>query len=327
MPRKKLTTEAARPPSEQHEVLRTASTLPRALDRQTGLLRAMARGAYDLQRLRMQTGHRVVTNFKVKLGQSPGTSEQELDKEAKEVLKALRASFATITDALIKGPRSKHRFTGDGVISSSAEYALVEHYLSLEKREQEHFDRLKEIVADFPLWQGFLKDVSGVGPAMASVLMSEIDLSRATYASSIWRYAGLDVAPDGKGRSRRKEHLVKARYQNRDGEWAERNAITYNPFLKTKVLGVLAGSFLKQGERSPYATLYHQYKHRLENEEPYKSSTKMHRHRMALRYMVKRFLADYYEQGRAILGLPVHRPYAEAKLGVSHSAPRREASG
>ena len=43
---------------------------------------------------------------------------------------------------------------------------------------------------------------------MAGVLISEFDIHRARYPSSMWKYAGLDVARDGRGRSRKAEHLV-----------------------------------------------------------------------------------------------------------------------
>jgi len=72
---------------------------------------------------------------------------------------------------------------------------------------------------------------------MAGVLISEIDIHKSRYPSSLWRYAGLDVAEDGKGRSRHKEHLVPIEYVDKDGNPAVRQGITYNPFLKTKLMG------------------------------------------------------------------------------------------
>ena len=50
-------------------------------------LRVMVRGAYDLQKLRIQMGNRIVGNFKAKLGQAPGESEDDaLDAEGKKIL-------------------------------------------------------------------------------------------------------------------------------------------------------------------------------------------------------------------------------------------------
>ena len=60
-------------------------------DRHT--LRVLVRGGYDLQKLRIMMGNRIVGNFKAKLGQEPSTKEDEMDAEAKKLLKQLRASY------------------------------------------------------------------------------------------------------------------------------------------------------------------------------------------------------------------------------------------
>lgn len=49
------------------------------------------------------------------------------------------------------------------------------------------------------------------------------------------------------GRSRKEHALVNRVYMNKDGEEATRKSITFNPFLKTKLIGVLGGSLLKVG--------------------------------------------------------------------------------
>ena len=63
-------------------------------------IKTMVRGFYDLQKLRMQMGNRVVGNFKAKLGQEPGESEDELSPDAKLILNNLRASYRRITDGV-----------------------------------------------------------------------------------------------------------------------------------------------------------------------------------------------------------------------------------
>jgi len=279
-------------------------------------LRVMVRGAYDLQKLRIQMGNRIVTNFKTKLGQSPGESEEELDDDAKEVLKELRVSYKKITDGVKVYPKQKD-FKGDEVISSYTELCLVGQYMDLEADEIRHFKRLEQVLEDFPIYTEFLKGVRGIGPAMAGVIISEIDISKAHYPSSLWKYCGLDVADDGKGRSRKTEHLVKVKYVNSDGEEAERNSITFNPFLKTKLVGVLASSFIKLSNPI-YAPIYRGYKNRLENHPAHKDKTKLHRNNMAKRYLIKMFLVDLYKAWRTLDGLPVNSPYHEGKLGIIH---------
>lgn len=293
-------------------------------------LRAVVRGAYDLQKLRIQMGLRVVANFKAKLGQAPSTKEEDADPEAQDIIKALRASHERITDAIGKVRSPAKNFPGDELISDYAEFVLADGYFKMLDNEKSQFLALKKVVEGFAIWREFLHGVKGVGPAMAGVIISEIDIHRAKYASSIWKYAGLDVGGDGAGRSRRKDHLVEREYTNKSGEQATRVGITFNPWLKTKLVGVLGPAFLKA--RGDYAEVYGDYKHRLESHAKYGIARdgevdeecggkiyKGRRHQMAIRYCVKRFLADLYEAWRKLEGLEVHNPYSEAKLGLKHA--------
>lgn len=279
-------------------------------------LRTIVRGAYDLQKLRIQTGNRIVGNFKAKLGQAPGEPEDELDAEGKKILRDLRARYKKITDGVKSYPKQKN-FKGDEVISTYTELCLIAQYVDLETDEDRHFQRLGHVLDDYPLFVHYLDGVRGIGPAMAGVLLSEIDIAKARYPSSLWKYAGLDVAADGGGRSRKAEHLVKREYVNRAGEAAERNGITFNPFLKTKLIGVLAPSFIKLANPI-YAPIYRGYKHRLENHPAHAEKSKGHRDNMAKRYMIKQFLADLHREWRTLEGLPVPPPYSEGKLGIDH---------
>ena len=283
-------------------------------------IKIMVRGAYDIQKLRIMMGNRIVANFKAKLGQKPGMSEEELEEAEKTILASLRASYRKITDGVTTLPRQAS-FKGDEVISSYTELVLVDQYLSLEQQEDKQFSRLKNVLKDFPIYNEFLEVIYGVGPAMAGVIVSEINIHAAQYPSSLWKYAGLDVAGDGKGRSRKKEHLEESEYINKDGETATKMGITFNPFLKTKLVGVLGSSFIKQSPtKCQYRKIYDDYKHRLENMPAHADKTKGHRHNMAVRYAVKRFLADLYVAWRTLEGLPVATEYSEGKLGIIHRA-------
>lgn len=281
-------------------------------------LKSLVRSVYDIQKLRIQMGNRLVANFKAKLGLKPSMPEDEMDAKGKKILKDLRVQYRRITDGVTVFP-SKRKFTGEGLITEYTELCLIAQYLDLESHEQQHFRRLEPNLTDFPIWTEWLEQVKGCGPAMSGVIISEIDIHKARYVSSLWKLAGLDVASDGRGRSRREEHLVKVQYTNKKGEQDERNSITFNPTLKTKLTGVLGPSFLRVKD-SPYARVYYEYKHRLESHEKYKDVTKLHRHNMAIRKMVKRFLADLYVQWRTLEGLPVALEYHEAVLGHVHHA-------
>lgn len=130
---------------------------------------------------------------------------------------------------------------------------------------------------------------------------------------------GLDTGPDGKGRSKRKEHLIRVKYTDKAGNESEKSSITFNSFLKSKLMGVLAPSFLKQGRDSQYAAEYYNYKNRLMNHPGHKDKAKGHIHNMALRYMIKRFLVDLYKAWREMEGLAVAPEYSEEKLGIIHN--------
>ncbi len=261
-------------------------------------------------------GNRITINFKAKLGQGSGEKESELKNESKVILNDLRRRYKRITDGIIV---TKRNFTGDEVIDSYTEFCLVSQYIDLLSSEECHFRKLGNVLKDYKIFTGFLNDVKGIGPAMAGVIISEIDITKAKYPSSLWAYAGLDVARDGVGRSKRKEHLIDVEYEDKDGEMKMKKSITFNPFLKTKLLGVLGPSFLKQGPEG-YADVYYDYKHRLECSPKHQDKSKGHRHNMAIRYMVKMFLIDLHSVWRMIEGLPAAEPYSEAKLELEHKA-------
>jgi hypothetical protein len=281
-------------------------------------LKTIVRGAYDIQKNRIQTGNRLVGNFKAKLGQAPSEKEDTIDKEGQQVLLNLRRSHKLLTEGVASFPRQA-TFKGDEVISDYTELCLVDNYLELEAQEKSHFRRLGNILKGYPIYNEFLLGVTGVGPAMAGVMLSEIDITKAEYPSSLHKYAGLDVASDGQGRSRKKEHLEDSEYVDAEGEVKVKKGITFNPFLKTKLVGVLGSSFIKQSpDKCVYRKIYDDYKHRLEHMDAHKEKSKGHRHNMAVRYMVKMFLVDLYNAWRRIEGLPVAPTYSEAKLGKVH---------
>ena len=277
------------------------------------VLKSLVNGFYTIQRNRIQIGNAVVANFKDKIGQDPGTSEEELEVDAKLLLQNLRRSYTRITDGVARlTPRN---FKQDGHISTFSEIALIEMYDSLMEAEQDAEKRIQQAVKEFPIYKVFLEDVKGCGPMMSAVVISQFDIYKAEYPSSLHAYAGLDVV-NGKGRSRQKEHLVDQTYTDRDGKEQIKKGISFNPFVKTKLIGVLGSSFIKTG--GPYREVYDNYKHRLQHMPAHAEKTKGHIHNMAVRYMVKRFLTDLYKAWRALEGLPVAPEYSEAKLGIVH---------
>jgi hypothetical protein len=329
-------------------------------------LRAMVRGTYDLQQLRMQMGLRCCANFRAKLKEHSRDEELSLDeetgelsKEAEKIIDKLKASFGRLCDGVAKHRTlpEKEGFCGDEIISTYAELVLVAQYVAIEKEEAKQFRQFVSLLEEIPIYNAFLDSKShpgqkGVGPAMAGVILTAFDIHKARYPSSLWKYAGLDVGSDGRGRSWRDEHLVDREYVDKNGEIKTKKSVTYNPWLKTKLMGVLAGSFLRSG--SPWRQCYDDYRHRIET-DPSKQKVglaewkKLHKaaketedpkerqrkldavHKLwppgrindaAKRYMVKQFLCALYNAWRPLEGLPVAPTYHEWKHGHKHGGDR-----
>lgn len=287
-------------------------------DEKRAELRNLVRGYYDVQKIRIQIGNRIVANFYAKLGKKPSEKKDSIDNDAKQLLVQLMKEAKLITNAITDNSHKLEAYMKkhEGIISSSVEFEFVSSYVELLKIESKLIRSINKMLKGFLVWEYFLRDVPGCGPLMAAVIISELDPRKARYVSSFWKYAGLDVAPDGKGRSRKKEHLTDVEYVDRDGNLATKKSITFNPFLKTKLLGVLGPSFIKC--KSPYSDTFYDYRHRLENHPIYKDTTKIHRYNMAVRYMIKMFLGDLWCEWRELEGLPTKPSYAEAKLGMVH---------
>ena len=294
------------------------------------MLKSMLKGMYDIQKLRMAMGNRICANFYYKLGFKPGEKivAFKLEKEAGKILKQLESEYKKITDGIASLRRSNvMKFLSEkdgGLISSMVEYALIENYMILRVQESQLAKEIGLFIDRFPIWTEYLKDVKGCGPVMTAVLLCTVDIHKCRYASSLEKYAGVDVVliqkDDGEivgeGRSRRAHHLVDREYIDKDGNLATRRSITYNPFLKTKLMGVLAGSlFIHNPE---YKEIYLGYYNRISNSPKHQDKKKGHLVNMAKRYMVKIFLHNLYAKWRALEGLEVVPPYAEAKLGLFH---------
>jgi hypothetical protein len=280
-------------------------------------IRAITRSAYDFQKIRIEIGNRIIANFREKLGVPSG---EEAEDDAKEILSELRTRWQKITDGVARVTRRK-KYDFDGVITTHAELGLLSNYFQIEKREQDLFRSLGYALDGVPIWEEFLSDVKGVGPAMAGCIISELDPHRAPYPSSFFAYCGLDVADDGKARSRRSEHLVEHKYTDSEGKEQTRKSLSFNPFIRTKLLGVLGSSFLRAGkEDNPYRDEYDRYRHRIENMDCHEDKSDGHIHNMAIRKMVKHFVCDLHLMWRYLEDLPVSKPYAVKHLNKSEHA-------
>jgi hypothetical protein len=291
-------------------------------------LKTIVSGVYQLQKLRIQTGNRIAANFRAKLGLLPSDDEKKLEKQDQETLAVLRMAYRRLTDGIVEGklvPVNRFKPDDEGVITTYTELCLVDQYIGLEREEAKHFRNLEKTLVEFPIFTEYLTHLRGVGPALSAVIISELDPHKATYPSCFHKYAGLDVVISenesgeitGEGRSRKKHHLIEKEYVNSEGDKVVANGITFNPFLKTKLIGVLGSSFIRAGNNK-YDDIYREYKFRLQNMPAHKEKTKLHINNMAIRYMIKQFLIDLHVEWRRLEGLPVYPSYSEGKLGIVH---------
>jgi len=246
-------------------------------------------------------------------------SEKELEDEAKQYLVIVRQEYERITDRYVLAQANKYLkvdFTEYSIITDAAMLLFIDDYEKQLANETNMGKVIAKIVQEHPMWEAFLEGVKGCGPLMSAVILTEFDITKAPRISNFWSYAGLDVADDGRGRGRYKEHLVDQEYTDADGKEQTKKGITFNPFLKTKLVGVLGSCLLKT--KGTYKEVYDNYKHRLENHATHKDKTKGHRHNMAVRYMVKMFVQDLWLKWREAEGLTITAPYSEAKLGMKH---------
>ena len=213
--------------------------------------------------------------------------------------------------------------------------------VGLKQLEKGALKEVARLLAGIPIYEKWLNDQRGIGPTLSGLLISEFNIEHCQTPSQMWAWAGLAVR-DGKADRRIKGQRAR-----------------FNPWLKSKITEVMAGSLLKSA--SPYRALYDAYKHRKQHQQvevcmgcegtgeqiirekttPPPGEKKKrkkrkcencggtggpapwgvsdaHRHRAALRYMAKQFLADYWREWRTMEALPTRPPYCEEYLGRIH---------
>lgn len=172
-------------------------------------IRCLIANVYDLQKLRISAGNRLVQSFYISLGVEPSTSPDDADKEEKKMIDRLKTDYKRITDAIaeslkkdgsaitvkkaIKELQQKNELT---VIRDDMDYKLIESYMFLLKSEEEEVKVLEKYVHSHPLYEKFFKDIKGCGTLMSSMCIAYLDPYKARYVSSFYKYCGLDTVRD-----------------------------------------------------------------------------------------------------------------------------------
>ena len=271
---------------------------------------------YDAQALRIATGNRLFQIFSKKseddnTEESEDKSETELDasKINKEVLEEYekiieykqekKKTVKTCLNAL----KEELKF-----IDSEEKFEQTKAYAFLLESEKTYNKLLQKTVEQHPVYSEFLSEIKGCGPLMAANLIAYLDPYKARHASAFQKYAGLDV----RSRSDTEDY----EYINKAGETAMKKGLTYNPILKSKLIGVLAPCIIKAKDPK-YSKIYYDYKLRLQQMPKHQNKSKAHQNNMALRYMIKWLLADLWTYWRNKENLPVSESYAISKLGMN----------
>lgn len=270
-------------------------------------IRLLCRTFYQTQELRVEIGNRIAAAYRSKLGESP--NKKIKDSKAKGALAGLIEEYANIINLF--GPQTTVEFyfkeispARRGMITTPFEFNMLARYNEIINTEKRLSSYLKQSVKKSPIWKQCLSEIIGCGPLMSAVCISELDPYKAPHASSFVKYAGLDVV-DGRGRGRFGEHHRKVRYVAHNGAPSTKSSLTYNPFLKAKLIGVLSTSFIRYG-KGEFNELYYAIKSKYSER---KELSKGHIEAMARRYIIKAFLYKLWAKWREIEGLTVSAPY------------------
>ncbi len=154
---------------------------------------------------------------------------------------------------------------------------------------------IEETIAEVPMWKDYLKDVKGIGPISAAVLLTQFDVTVDKPEGWI-KYSGL--APG---------HHKKVAKQK----------LKYNAFLKSQLLSMIA--MVLATHNTYYGAIYQkELKTRQDTDWgiPNPTSTlankkQGHQVMTARRVMMQHFINDLYKVWRTMEGLPVLPNYIE----------------
>ena len=309
------------------------------------IIRDVLDALYDMQKLRIASGNRLYQIFKDK-SDADSTIKDEIEKEklketgeedaldtkANEILKTVNSEYKELTAYMVDNNKtiaSALKKIETIKILTKTDYSMVKAYNLLLESEESYKKVLTDNIKDHPVFTGFLSQVKGCGPMMSANILAYLDPYKARHASSFWKYAGLDVVAtkdkdgnpvlDSEGNmvthGRKMGDTEEYEYIDKNGNKAIKKGLTYNPKLKSKLIGVLASGMIKAKD-PVYTKIYYDYKLRLENHPKHREKSAAHRNNMALRYMIQKFLSNLWVYWRTLEGLEVTLPYEVDKLGM-----------
>lgn len=214
-------------------------------------LRLVVRSYYKLMDERVALGNQVYAQLRSHLGLDPSQAAEEQPAAAK-FLADLEASYKLITEGCAKELPRMEKFEANGIITTYAELTSVHSFLGMVKSEKVQLSALGSILKTERIYNEFLVAIRGLGPSLCAFLMAELNPYRAPNVSSFWAFLGLDVHKDGRGMSKRIDHMSPRWMRKRSGEGyaMERTTLrSHDVRKKAKVVGVMSDCILKAGLR------------------------------------------------------------------------------
>ena len=164
-------------------------------------------------------------------------------------------------------------------------------------------------VQEHPVWK-YLNGVVGISYTISAVILSQIDMLKIHYVSQIYSYCGISNYKKDKSykvflKKSLMTNLVN-RFISMDSEYAlyYYNRIVY--LINRDLTQIKCGEMSPEFNTNPADSLKPRH-------------TFAHIDNMAKRYMIQKFLRDFYEASREIMGIPLANGYLQNSGGIVHS--------
>ena len=94
-------------------------------DIQKEKIRNLVSSVYDIQKLRIATGNRIVQSFNIQMGQEPQTKQEDLEEETAKLIETLRSEYKRITDAYVDKRYSEVLTSGESKDKRKNKYSTT----------------------------------------------------------------------------------------------------------------------------------------------------------------------------------------------------------
>lgn len=172
-----------------------------------GAIKAIVHGLEDLTKTRIKAGQRIASAFRLahlgKIDSAKNTDDKEkLQKEFDSILDMLRTEYVRMTDGIVQEdfdivlgslPTPK-KFKPTPIIASYGMLLNIDQYVRRLNEEKVNTKQLEIALKEEPLYTEYLSKISGIGPKMAGVIISEFDFEKSRYVSNMESYAGLNTS-------------------------------------------------------------------------------------------------------------------------------------